>query len=253
MNGMNRLVWVMGAPAIVALWVSIGGCAEESGTRESGSTAPGVKSEAPNQPATSDTPKSTAPTTPAPGARPMPAKGTADALFVAMEVEGKKKWVGEDHVDLLSARGTKPLTIKVVNTLPAEHGFAIDELKIKEVVKPGDEITLTVPVDKLDPSVTGYRYYCQLHPAHGGGILTVVREGQTTGAGGVAPSKARPGETSGVITGETEGQKLIREQSLQQRETETQGQGPNASTPSSTEQPCEGFPGFDRGCPRGGK
>ena len=52
------------------------------------------------------------------------------------------------------------------NTLTAEHGFAIDSMKVKEVIKPGEEKTISVPLENIDKTVTEHKVYCQLHPKH---------------------------------------------------------------------------------------
>lgn len=85
----------------------------------------------------------------------------ADAEFKAVEKDGVKLWEGGGTV---SAKG--PVTLKVTNTLGAEHGFSIDTMKVKEVIKPGEEKTITVPAENIDKSVPEHKVYCQLHPKH---------------------------------------------------------------------------------------
>ncbi len=86
----------------------------------------------------------------------------ADELtFTAIEKEGTKMWEGGGTIDLKG-----PVTLKVKNTLTAEHGFAIDTMKVKEVIKPGEEKTITVPLENIDKTVSEHRVYCQLHPKH---------------------------------------------------------------------------------------
>jgi hypothetical protein len=99
--------------------------------------------------------------------------GGQDAKFTAVEKEGVKMWEGGGTIDL-KGRASKPLTLKVVNTLSAEHGFAIDTMKVKEVIKAGEERTITVPLENVDKSVTEHRVYCQLHPKHGPATLNVI-------------------------------------------------------------------------------
>ena len=66
---------------------------------------------------------------------------------------------------------TTPLMLKVKNTLPAEHGFAIDSMKVKEVIKANEERTISVPIDNIDKSVSEHKVYCQLHEKHVPAIL----------------------------------------------------------------------------------
>jgi hypothetical protein len=72
-------------------------------------------------------------------------------------------------------------------------------------------------------------------------------------------TKSQQGETalrgtseSPASIGETEGQRTIRQQSEKQHEITSTS--PGTRTPDNVAPaPCEGFPGFDRGCPGGGK
>lgn len=104
----------------------------------------------------------------------LPVQGAQeDAKFVAVEKDGSKVWEGGGTIDL-KARGSRPLTLKVVNTLTAEHGFAIDTMKVKEVIKPGEEKTITVPLANIDTMVSEHRVYCHLHPKHVAATLKVT-------------------------------------------------------------------------------
>ena len=59
--------------------------------------------------------------------------------------------------------------LKLRNVADREHGFSIDALGIKEVVKPGETKVVTIK-----PSSEGVLYYyCHLHPGHVGGQLMV--------------------------------------------------------------------------------
>jgi hypothetical protein len=72
----------------------------------------------------------------------------------------------------------------------------------------------------------------------------------TGAAAGSAPS-TQQGEVSSRLPGESEGQRLISEQSQKQREIESTSrteQAPGSIAPKT----CADFPGFDRGCPGGG-
>ena len=101
----------------------------------------------------------------------MGGQGQEDAKFVAVEVEGSKVWQGGGTIDL---KGRSSVTLKVVNTLGADHGFSIDTMKVKEVIKPGEERTITVPLGDIDMTVTEHRVYCQLHPKHVAASLKVT-------------------------------------------------------------------------------
>src|SRR5438132_12198321 len=81
------------------------------------------------------------------GARMVAEMGQADAEFTTAEVEGSKVWKGGGTIDLKGR--SKPLTLKVSNPLAAEHGFAIDTMKVKDVIKPGETKTITVPLDNI--------------------------------------------------------------------------------------------------------
>ncbi len=91
----------------------------------------------------------------------LPAQGQQAITFTAVEKEGTKMWEGGGTIDLKG-----PVTLKVKNTLTADHGFAIDTMKVKEVIKPGEEKTITVSLENIDKMVSEHRVYCQLHPKH---------------------------------------------------------------------------------------
>jgi len=119
-----------------------------------------------------------------------------DLRFVAVDIQGVEFWLGGGDMDIKEFRGTKLITFKLLNKLDGEHGFAVDTLKIKQIVKPGEEITVTVPVEDLEPSLTVYRYYCHLHPGHLGGTAVLAGKdgGQSprSAAAASVPSKIEP-------------------------------------------------------------
>lgn len=243
----GMLDWT-GRCLIVTVFLATIGCADDSGRRDStGSIS--------SQPAAAQ-------------------QVQDDARFVATEEQGSKIWKASGAATSASNgnavslnirnRGSKPLALKAINMLSAEHGFAIDTMKVKEVLKPGEERTISVPLENIDPSVTEHRVYCQLHPKHVAAILIVMKDqnaatapkptpatqGTGQAAGAVAPS-LQAGEVSSRVT-ESEGQRLLREQSRKQGEilsTSREEQAPNSIEPKA----CEGFPGFDRGCPGASK
>src|SRR5207245_1843500 len=104
-----------------------------------------------------------------------------DLRFIAVEIEGVKFWLGGGDIDVKEFRASKVITFRLLNKLDGEHGFAVDALKIKQIVKPGEEVTLNVPWEDLEQSLSVYRYYCQLHPAHWGST------GELAGKGGSQP------------------------------------------------------------------
>lgn len=59
--------------------------------------------------------------------------------------------------------------LQLKNMTDAEHGFSIDELKIKEVIPAGGSKEITITAD----SAGTLRYYCHLHKAHVGGQLLI--------------------------------------------------------------------------------
>jgi hypothetical protein len=90
-----------------------------------------------------------------------PSQARDEVIFTAVEKDGAKVWEGGGTID-----GKSPVTLKVKNTLNAEHGFAIDTMKVKDVIKPGEEKTITVSAADIDQSVKEHRVYCHLHGKH---------------------------------------------------------------------------------------
>jgi hypothetical protein len=275
--------WTGRCLVFTALVVMIG-CAEDSGRRDSAGTEPG---------STSDSKMAKTATATA---------QAEDIRFVATEEQNTKMWKasgptstagGGNTVSLnIKNRGSKPLMFTAVNMLSAEHGFAIDSMKVQTVLKPGEEKIISVPMENIDPTVSEHRVYCQLHPKHVAATIVVLKDQTsdaadtakpTIGAQGAAAGNAQPGtlgaqdatpgaprqplvvdpsqpiapgsqtgEASSRITGESEGQRVIREESLRQNQVESTSR--SEQYPGSTDiKVCEGFPGFDRGCPGGPK
>ena len=247
----ERIHWAR-RPVVLALLLAVFGCAEGYGSAESS-----AKTEPSSAP--SSTSEMTAP-------------AREDARFVAVEEQEVKAWKASGSPAPMTVnlqnRGSKPVIVKAVNMLPAEHGFAIDTMKVKEVLKPGEEKTITVALENIDPSVSEHRVYCQLHPKHMAATLLIVAQdqsqktdrakGSTSPQTGEVSSRApetSPGTTAGIPEGqpgESEGQRVIREQSQKQSAIESTSSDVQAPT-STAPQACEGFPGFDRGCPGSGK
>ena len=97
----------------------------------------------------------------------------ADATFTAVEKDGAKIWEGGGTVDLKGR--TTPLMLHVTNTLTADHGFSIDTMKVKDVIKPGETKMISVPLGDIDMSVSEHKVYCQLHPKHVAASLKVTK------------------------------------------------------------------------------
>ena len=295
MNDIRGILDYTGRCLFFSLAIVTMGCAEDTGVRDSAGTSPTST----QTPATQQGANKSA---------------TEDARFTAVEEQGAKIWKpsGAGRVDSTSNtltidaknRGTKPLRLKVSNSLSADHGFAIDSMNVKEVLKPGEEKIISVPLENIEPSTTRHRVYCQLHEKHVPATL-ILSKGESSAAGatgsmgagsqsgtmdsgahGRSPSdstrpalsrqderpsdSARPaqsrqdtgstgsmgsgsqsGETSSTVGGVSEGQRMISEQSEHQREIESTSRSDKA--PSSIDpKACEGFPGFDRGCPGAG-
>jgi len=91
-------------------------------------------------------------------------------LFAALEKDGVKVWDGGGVIDL-----TGPVTLTVKNTLGADHGFSIDTMRVQDVLKPGDEKTITVSLEHIDRTVSEHRVYCQLHPKHVAATIRVAK------------------------------------------------------------------------------
>lgn len=99
-----------------------------------------------------------------------------DGKFVAVEIQGAKFWLGGGDVDLRSGTSTPgALSIKLINKMDADHGFAIDGLKVKAVVKPGEEVTVRIDRADIESNSGVFKFYCHLHPAHVGGTLVILK------------------------------------------------------------------------------
>jgi hypothetical protein len=92
-----------------------------------------------------------------------------DIMLTTSEKDGSKIWEGGGTIDLKG-----PVNLKVKNTLAAEHGLSIDTMKVKEVIKAGEEKTITVPLENIDKTVSEHKVYCQLHPKHVPAVIKVA-------------------------------------------------------------------------------
>ena len=68
-----------------------------------------------------------------------------------------------------------PLELVVTNHTKKEHGFAVDKMKVREVLKPGETKTIKVPVADLASLAgtggEGYWTYDALHPSAIGSLI----------------------------------------------------------------------------------
>lgn len=70
------------------------------------------------------------------------------------------------------------VTITVTNHTKKEQGFAIDKVRVKEVLKPGETKTIKLSVTELDGIGTDqsvFPYYSHVDPKHIGGLLYIKR------------------------------------------------------------------------------
>ncbi|GJL53669.1 MAG: hypothetical protein NPIRA02_08010 [Nitrospirales bacterium] len=114
-----------------------------------------------------------------------------DLEFTAMMVGGKKVWYPPTSVLNLTKSGTggragRPVLMKVTNALDTEHGFNLSAdsqqagpwvMDIKIVLKPGETKYIGVPTSDLTyvTASNTLKYSCQLHDAHLGGQLLILR------------------------------------------------------------------------------
>jgi nitrosocyanin len=89
---------------------------------------------------------------------------------VNIEYEGSKVFVPST---LVVHKGDT-VKIKVINNIksePPNHGFAIPDFKVEEVVNRGETKTVEFTADKVGV----FEIKCQLHPAHVHGQLIVLQ------------------------------------------------------------------------------
>ncbi len=70
------------------------------------------------------------------------------------------------------------VTFIVTNHTKKDQGFAIDKLRVKEIVKPGETKTIKLSVTDVDSIGTDqsvFTYYSHLDPKHIGGLLYIKR------------------------------------------------------------------------------
>jgi len=119
----------------------------------------------------------------------------ACALFLttvsnAQEVKGPTQFdlaiLDQDYVSfvvpsalIVDERGkVSGVTFTVTNHTKKEQGFAIDQVRVKEIVKPGETKTIKLSVTQLDAIGTDqsvFPYYSHVDPKHIGGLLYIKR------------------------------------------------------------------------------
>jgi nitrosocyanin len=98
-----------------------------------------------------------------------PAGGKVSMTIVNIEYEGTKVWIPGTIV----ARKGDKVSLKLINNVPSDpsqHGFAIPDYKIAEIVDRGQPKTVEFTADRVGV----FPIICQLHPAHVAGQLLVL-------------------------------------------------------------------------------
>ena len=97
------------------------------------------------------------------------AGGKVSLTIVNVEYEGSKIWIPST---IIAHKGDR-VVLKLINNVPSDpnqHGFAIPDYKIAEIVDRGQPKTVEFTADRAGVFPT----ICQLHPAHVGGQLLVL-------------------------------------------------------------------------------
>jgi hypothetical protein len=98
---------------------------------------------------------------------------------VAILSNGKVTFILPSTIVIDEKVKLKPLELIVTNETREKHGFAIDKLKVKEVLKPGETKTIKLTVTDLDSlggtEQTAYRMYDPVHAHTVGGQIFVKR------------------------------------------------------------------------------
>ena len=97
------------------------------------------------------------------------AGGKVSLTIVNIEYEGTKVWI---PATIVAHKGDK-VALKLINNVPSDpsqHGFAIPDYKIAEIVDRGQPKTVEFTADRAGT----FPIICQLHPAHVAGQLLVL-------------------------------------------------------------------------------
>ena len=105
--------------------------------------------------------------------------GEPREFHVAILSTGKVSFILPSAIVVDEKVKLKPLELIVINDTKEKHGFAIDKLKVKEVLKPGETKTIKLTVTDLDSlggiEQTAYRMYDPVQAHTVGGQLFVKR------------------------------------------------------------------------------
>jgi hypothetical protein len=111
-------------------------------------------------------------------------------LSYGQEVKGPTQFnlaiLDEDNVSfvvpsaiIVDERGkVSGVTFTLTNHTKKDQGFAIDKVRVKEIVKPGETKTIKLSATDLDSIGTDqsvFTYYSHLDPKHIGGLLYIKR------------------------------------------------------------------------------
>ncbi|HLZ33315.1 MAG TPA: hypothetical protein VKP13_04805 [Nitrospira sp.] len=112
------------------------------------------------------------------------------SISLAQEAKGPTQFnvgiLGENNVSfvapsaiIIDDRGrVSGISLTVTNHTKTEQGFAIDKLRVKEVIKPGETKTIKLSVTDLDSIGTDqsvFPYYSHVDQKHIGGLLYIKR------------------------------------------------------------------------------
>jgi hypothetical protein len=105
--------------------------------------------------------------------------GEPREFHVAILSNGKVSFILPSTIVVDEKVKLKPLELIVTNDTKERHGFAIDKLKVREVLKPGETKTIKLGVTDLDSlggtEQTAYRMYDPVHVDTVGGQIFVKR------------------------------------------------------------------------------
>jgi len=109
-----------------------------------------------------------------------------DAQLFAIEFGNIKAWYPPVTVIDFKVRPGRPVLLKITNNSTTEHGFSLTDtttqqaptvLNAQVVLKPGETKYIGIPTSDLFYATQGntLKYRCQLHPAHVGGTLLMLK------------------------------------------------------------------------------
>src|SRR5438445_13851151 len=105
--------------------------------------------------------------------------GEPKEFHVAIISVGKHSFILPSTIIVDEKAKSQPMELFVTNDTKEKHGFAIDKLKVREVLKPGETKTIKLTVSDLDSlggtEQTAYRMYDPVQAHTVGGQLFVKR------------------------------------------------------------------------------